>query len=63
MGCHARRFLPTPPLAQARQVAADAAVDEPAELLTRHRREWRAVRNLAYAAIKSKSLEALLRRR
>ncbi|MFJ1253838.1 hypothetical protein [Cupriavidus sp. CuC1] len=43
-------------LAQARKIAGDAAVDERAELLTRHRREWGAVRNLAYAAIKSKDL-------
>jgi hypothetical protein len=41
---------------QARQITADAAVDARAELLTRHRREWGAVRNLAYTAIKSKDL-------
>ncbi len=41
---------------EAAQAAADAAVDARAELLTRHRREWGAVRNLAYAAIKEKDL-------
>ena len=41
---------------EAHQVAADAAVDARAELLTRHRREWTVVRNLAYLAIKEKDL-------
>ncbi|MGT2509758.1 hypothetical protein [Cupriavidus basilensis] len=43
-------------LEQARKISQDAAIDERVELLTRHRREWGAVRNLAYAAIKSKDL-------
>ncbi|MCY0856872.1 hypothetical protein [Cupriavidus sp. D39] len=42
---------------QARQITTDAAVDARAELLTRHRREWGAVRNLAYDSIKSKDLD------
>lgn len=42
---------------QAHQAAVDASVDARAELLSRHRREWSAVRALAYSAIKSKGLE------
>jgi hypothetical protein len=44
------------PPEQAHQITSAAAIDARAELLTRHRREWGAVRNLAYAAIKSKDL-------
>lgn len=44
------------PPEQAHQITSDAAIDARAELLTRHRREWGAVRNLAYTAIKSKDL-------
>lgn len=41
---------------EAHQITSAAAIDARAELLTRHRREWGAVRNLAYTAIKSKDL-------
>ncbi|RQR26930.1 hypothetical protein DIE23_28115 [Burkholderia sp. Bp9143] len=41
----------------ARQVAVDTAVARRAELLNTHRKEWVAVRNLAYASIKSKDME------
>ncbi|WP_152561943.1 hypothetical protein [Cupriavidus sp. SK-3] len=44
-------------LGQARQNAGNAAVNERAELLTRDRREWSAVRNLACDAIRSKGLD------
>lgn len=43
-------------LEQARKISQEAAIDERVELLTRHRREWGAVRSLAYASIKSKDL-------
>lgn len=39
---------------EAALLAEEAAVAARAELLTRHRREWSAARNLLYAAIKSK---------
>lgn len=45
------------PPKQAHQITSAAAIDARAELLTRHRREWGAVRNLAYDAIKSKDLD------
>lgn len=43
-------------LDQARQISDDAAVDERVEVLARHRREWSAVRALAYTAIKERDL-------
>jgi hypothetical protein len=42
----------------ARRIAHEAAVQRRAEVLTTHRKEWVAVRTLAYASIKSKDSEA-----
>ncbi|MGF6641855.1 hypothetical protein [Paraburkholderia sp. MM6662-R1] len=43
---------------EARRIAHEAAVERRAEVLTTHRKEWIAVRTLAYATIKSKDMEA-----
>lgn len=45
---------PSMPEEDARRVAHEAAVQRRAEVLTTHRKEWLAVRQLAYAAIKGK---------